>query len=361
MFNAVLPRPINVRFFPDYRAFNPYQELLYRSLGPTVTATPISEAADLAGGAEDRNKGDILHLHWETAAIVSGGLSADGFLDALSDFRDKGGRIIWTMHNLIPHDQRDQAAAKLVRNGLFTLADIVHLHSLPALSAAMEQHTLPLDKVRIIPHGNYDGVYAAIPRKNARSALLLDDEQTVALLPGQIRAYKKPAALLDAFLDVAGRNDRLILAGHRASDVDNLAIPDDPRIITKFGFMPDEDIALVYAAADFVVLPYAESLTSGSAILAHSLGRGVLGSDTAGLRDAVLVPSTGTLFDHSEPSALADALRTALAEGPELWAIRGKAGARAARARDWTALGAAWRSLYHELASLPRSARVHAS
>ncbi|MEX0317276.1 MAG: peptidase M14 [Ruegeria sp.] len=356
MLQAAPPNPIDVRFFPDYRGTNPYQELLYRSLGPAVIAQPLDSAAQIGAGGQDA--GSILHLHWETAAFTDGKQSAESFLDALSGFRDRGGRIVWTIHNLMPHDHRYRAVSKQVRSGILALADIVHLHSLPALTAAMEQHALPMAKVRIIPHGNFDGVYPSFSREQARSELQLEDARMIVLMPGQIRAYKAPGALIEAFLDVAGPDDRLILAGHRAPDVDDLTVPDDPRIVATFGFSMDRDLALVHAAADFAVLSYTASLTSGSAILAQTLGRGTLGSDTPGLRDAVLVPATGVLYDPAPEGALASALHAALNEGPDPWAVRGKAAAQAARARDWTAIGATWRSLFMELARLPRPAGV---
>ncbi|MEM7320441.1 MAG: glycosyltransferase, partial [Pseudomonadota bacterium] len=223
---------------------------------------------------------------------------------------------------------------------------------------AMDRHSMPLQKVRIIPHGNFDGVYPVFDRVRARAELQLEDAGTIALLPGQIRAYKAPDALIDAFLQVAGPKDRLLFAGYRAPDVAELQIPDDPRIVAKFGFLSDRDLSLFHAAADFAVLPYAASLTSGSAILAQTLARGVLGSDTPGLRDAVMMPGTGILYDPRTDDALATALRAAFDEGPEVWAARGQAALQAAGSRDWSVIGATWRALFSELKALPRPARV---
>lgn len=358
MLNAASPGPIKVRFFPDYREFNPYQGLLYKSLGPTLIASPLTDFNALVGETGSESGAKILHLHWETAAISNGGFSPEAFLDTLSEFCNGGGRIIWTMHNLLPHTAKERAVAKQIRGGLLTLVDIVHLHSLPALAAAMQHHDLPVAKVRIIPHGNYDGIYPVILRDKARAALGLDTARTVVLLPGQIRAYKAPIALIDAFLETADPDDRLIIAGHRVSDVADLSLPDDPRVVAKFSFLTHEELAEVYAAADIVALPYTDSLTSGSAVLAQTLGRGVLGSDTAGLRDVVTPPATGVLYDPKAPGGLAETLRTALTEGPTPWMARGRAASEAARARDWAMIGPTWRALFAEVSHMPRSARV---
>lgn len=358
MVSLLSPSPVEIGFFPDYREFNPYQALLYKALGPAFRATPVDDRASLLAGNGADDAGRILHLHWETAVFNKGDVSAEAFLDALSGYRDRGARILWTVHNLMPHDERYRDRAAQVRSGLLDLSDLVHLHSLPALAALQEQQALPLDKIRIVPHGNFAGQYPAFSRDRARDELGLREAGMVVLLPGQMRANKNPEALVEAFLAVSGNHDRLILMGHRASDASGLTLPDDPRLVEMFGFASAEELARAHAAADFVVLPYRHSLTSGSAVLAQTLGRGILGSDTPGLRDVVQMPATGTLFDVERPGALADALGRALAGGAGCWAARGAAAAQAARARDWCVIGAAWRGVLSELARLPRPARV---
>lgn len=347
MSNARPAAPTRVIFFPDYRATNPYQTLLYESIGPAVRAEPgtITDALELQLASP--RKSHVFHLHWEHAVFAGKGDPAivDGFLDDVDRFRAAGGSVIWTIHNLTPHDAKKSKANDDLQSGLIELADILHLHSLPALAAAQAELTLPERKIRIIAHQNYLGAYPSYPRSVARKELELSSCRMVVLCPGRVAPYKQPRELADAFLEVATPADRLIIAGETARNFD-MSLPSDNRVIHKKGFATPEEVGKLHAAADFVVLPYRASLTSGSAILAATLGRAVLGPDTPGLRDVVAPRQTGLLYQNG---GLADALRDALSDDAATWAARGQAAAALADARSPTIVAASWMDVLKSL------------
>lgn len=334
--------PIALTYFPDYRAANPVQSQLYDRLPPMTQPRPgaVESIGALKGQAA------VFHLHWEDAVLRQPGATAEGFLDRLHAFRGRGGRVIWTIHNLAAHDPALEARLADLRAGLFELADVIHLHSLPAVAAARQRWELPLHKVRVIAHPSYDGHYPQADRSGARAALGLQDARMVVLLPGRIAAYKQPQALIAAFLAVAGPQDRMVIAGQLEKGF-ALPPPGDPRIILRTAHADAAEVSKLHAAADLVVLPYQLSLTSGSALLAATLARGVLGPDCPGLRDAVEVGRGGTLYPEG---GLQAALATALAEGPEVWAAKGKAARNAMAGRDPAMLAGAWTDLILGLA-----------
>ncbi len=334
--------PITLAYFPDYRAANPVQSQLYDRLPLMILPKPstVKDIGALPGHSS------VFHLHWEDAVLRQPGTTAEGFLDDLHAFRGRGGRVIWTIHNLAAHDPALEVRLADLREGLFQLADVIHLHSLPAVAAARQRWTLPLHKVRVIAHPSYDGQYPQADRKDARAALGVEDASMVVLLPGRIAAYKQPQALIGAFLAVAGPQDRMVVAGQLDAGL-VLPKPTDRRIILRTAHADATEVAALHAAADFIVLPYQLSLTSGSALLAATLARGVLGPDCPGLRDAVVSGLTGTLYPEG---GLRAALATALAEGPEVWLTRGKAARSAMAGRDPAMLAAGWTDLILGLA-----------
>jgi glycosyltransferase involved in cell wall biosynthesis len=334
--------PVTVTFFPDYRAANPVQSQLYDRLPPMIRSEP--GALESLGPSQGR--GSVFHLHWEDAVLRQPGATAEGFLNRLQAFRGRGGRVIWTIHNLAAHDPAMEPRLADLRTGLFALADVIHLHSLPAVAAARQRWDLPLHKVRVIAHPSYDGHYPQAGRSRARADLGLDDAGMVVLLPGRIAAYKQPQALVAAFAAVAGPQDRLLIAGKMEQGLD-FPRPDDPRIILRPGHLDAAGVAQLHAAADLVVLPYDLSLTSGSALLAATLARGVLGPDCPGLRDAVEAGRGGILYPEG---GLQPALADALSEGPDVWAERGQAARSAMAGRDPAMLAEAWADLILGLA-----------
>ena len=336
-----------ITFFPDYRATNPYQTLLYESLEPAFTAQPgsIEDALGLKAGTPDRPA--LFHLHWEHAVLMGAVApkSVEDFLDGISRFRAAGGKVVWTIHNLAPHDTEKSAANDDLQAGLCELADILHLHSLHALTAARAEMRLPERKIRIIAHHNYEGAYPVHARSAARSDLGLSGARRVVLCPGRIAPYKQPAELAEAFLASARPDDCLVFAGELARNFDPV-LPDDERLVLKQGFATQDDVGRLHAAADFLVLPYRASLTSGSAILAATLARAVLGPDTPGLRDVIDHPVSGLIYEDGN---LAEALKEALGEDTDAWANRGRQAAAAAAARDRKTLAATWQDVLTSL------------
>ena len=140
---------------------------------------------------------------------------------------------------------------------------------------------------------------------------------------------------------------RLVIAGRPATDADALTIlaatQRDARVRTHLGFVPDRDVQRFLKAADFVVLPYRDVLTSGGALLAVSFAR------------PLVVPRRGCLaelehercaiaYDPDAPGALRAALATAAAVTDlEPWQRRAAA---AARRRAWGPIAEAYARIY---------------
>lgn len=347
MNEAVNVTPVAVTFFPDYRPTNPYQTLLYESLAPEFRVDPGTIRDALARQQEAPQRPHIFHLHWEHAVFMGAGdpKVVEEFLDDVDRFRAAGGKVIWTIHNLSPHDGDKTKANDDLQSGLSKLADILHLHSLPALAVASEELDLPGRNVRIIAHQNYEGAYPVFPRSVARADLGLSSANVIVLCPGRIAPYKQPLELVEAFLNVSSSDDRLIFAGETARNFD-FELPSDKRLVHMDGFATPEDVGRLHAAADFVALPYRASLTSGSAILAATLGRAVIGPDTPGLQDVVAPHRSGLVYRKGD---LAGVLRSALQEDAKTWEERGNAAAMLAKARNQTTIAAAWRDTMHSL------------
>ncbi len=365
MFQSLTDAPISLTFFPDFRATNPYQDLLYRAMAPAVRARPGSIADALDMQARNKDQTAIFHLHWddiltETNSRVEAESRAREFLANLDRLQARGGKLVWTVHNIEPHIERHSELVAELRDALFVAADLVHLHSAHALNAMLRVWNPDRRKLRVIAHGDYGSLYPRIYRETARKALQVPDAGMAALLPGRINSYKQPLELINAFLKVAGREDRLIISGFLGPDSGDLSIAtEDPRILLRDGFASPEDLATAFAAADFVVLPYKRSLTSGSAFLAATLGRAVLGPDAPGIRDAVSSPPrTGVIYDPEAPDALKAALARAFADGPQIWRERGAAANAEMAARDWRMIGAEWCDSLYALASNAAPARV---
>ena len=79
-------------------------------------------------------------------------------------------------------------------------------------------------------------------------------------------------------------------------------------------FVPEAEVAALFAAHDAVVLPYTQEFTaqSGVAFLAIAHGVPVVASEAGGLRDLFNQFQIGTTFQEPTPAALAAAVRNCI-------------------------------------------------
>jgi glycosyltransferase involved in cell wall biosynthesis len=261
---------------------NPYNRLLYESVeeqGVEVEEFTLQRAL--------RGDYDLWHLHWpddflsypspaKAVLYVAAQLS----LTALA--RQRGTRVVWTIHDLGPHESPHPWLESIfwrlfprMVDGFITLSEI-------GRDAALRRFpTLRSVPGAVVPHGHYRPAYPdPVPKAEAREELGLDAEAPVAVYVGRIRPYKSVEPLVHAFRSVPDDDARLLVTGNPAGPAIERQIrraaEGDDRIDLDLRFIPDDRIPVVLGAADLVVLPYEDILHSGSALLALSFHRPVL-------------------------------------------------------------------------------------
>jgi glycosyltransferase involved in cell wall biosynthesis len=183
---------------------------------------------------------------------------------------------------------------------------------------------------------------------SAREALGLGQVGTVFAFVGAIRGYKGVGELLEAFASSGdlGQDARLLIFGKPlparvGRDLEERAAA-DPRIVLRLERIPEEDLSRVLRAADVVVLPFRDILTSGSAILALSHGRPVV-VPALGCLPETLPADAAILYDPDDPDALTDALHRAAGVDLPAMGIRARAWADGL---DWGPIAAETARLY---------------
>jgi glycosyltransferase involved in cell wall biosynthesis len=197
-------------------------------------------------------------------------------------------------------------------------------------------------KIDVVPHGSYIGVYPeGLPRREVRRALGVPQESFVFLCFGELRAYKEIDVLLEAFSELSLPHARLVVAGNPkiggvASAV-RAAYADNPRVISLLEFVPEGQVAELFHASDAAVLPRGDGGTSGSLVLALSLGLPVVATDVPTIRELTRDGEAGWLFHPHDVSSLRTALERAGADPSEVQA-RGRCALEIAKELDWTGI-----------------------
>lgn len=265
------------------KGVNPYNALLYENL----IALGV-EVNEFSAWKLVINRYDIWHIHWpelviNTPSYLMASLRARAFLSLLEVARKKGIKIVWTVHNLRSHERFHPKLEERFWEHFLNMID-AHI-SLTVKGQEELFKTYPqLRHVPgfVIPHGHYRDVYPnEISREQARALLGIPEDSKVILFIGQIRKYKNIPSLIKAFAELPEKNARLVIAGkpvdkELASHLLKLTKHDN-RIIIHPRFIPPEEVQVYLNSADLVVLPYSDILNSGSALLALSFDRPVLG------------------------------------------------------------------------------------
>ena len=113
--------------------------------------------------------------------------------------KSKGCKIVWTAHNLYPHEQLHHDLEHEARQILLAACDTVIVHCHTAVQLLQTQFNIQTP-CAVIPHGHYCGIYgASVNQLQARQTLGLPLNGVLYLFFGQLRSYKGLEQLLQIF------------------------------------------------------------------------------------------------------------------------------------------------------------------
>jgi beta-1,4-mannosyltransferase len=326
-------------FVPDWDD-NPYQRMLAQHLTNAGIETVCRKSLKvvLSEHLSGERRIDVVHLHWLNSLAPSP-LSlgrAIVLLSRIHKLRKAGVKVVWTVHNLLPHESRLQWLDKILASIVARLAQAIVVHSRGARKEVVAAFRLQNEKIHVIPHANYVDYYDnRVGKLEARKRLGLDKQDLVFLYLGAIRPYKGVTELIGSFQRTAKEDARLVIAGkplnRRIEEEVNRCIEDPERIIFRPGYVADDELQIYLNAADVVVFPYKRLLTSGALVLGMSFGKVCLAPRLDTITD--YVDEKGAfLYEPNDGAALAKAIAQAILERERI-AEMGVHNLR--RAQDW--------------------------
>ncbi len=222
--------------------------------------------------------------------------------------KNKTTKILAILDNLIPHEKRigDMAFTKyflpsvqgFIAMSREVLADVKKLKAPQAIEYA--------------PHPMYDNYGKALPRNEALQKLNTDPENTYLLFFGFIRKYKGLDLLIEALPLVKNQKIKLIVAGEYYKDqayyeqlIQQHQLAD--KILLHTDFIPNDEVALYFSAADVVVQPYRTATQSGISQIAYYFQKPMIVTNVGGLPEIVPDGKVGFVVE-SNPASIAAAI-----------------------------------------------------
>lgn len=314
---------------------NPYARLLYGELErvgfETIDASPLK----LKWLLRARRDVDVLHFHWDPqqkyvkrspdrVTLLLRRLRGErlvpwwdlvSFVTLLTTARILGYRLCWTIHEIRPHES-DARHDLLASRALARLSHLLLAHDAATADRAREAFGLPAAEIHVVPHGSYIGVYPpGRARDIVRSELGVPPDAFVFLAFGHLRTYKEFPLLFDAFASVPLASARLVVAGVpwdaeiRKGVI--AAAERDPRIQLMLEPVPVERVDELFKASDAAVFPRGDGWTSGSLILAMSMGIPVIAARRPTYVELMDGETAGWLFEPGDVSSLKACMQAA--------------------------------------------------
>jgi beta-1,4-mannosyltransferase len=320
------PRPVLMAYNPVARV-NTYSAMMYSGLWQRgIAPLPLFRITDVEALYPlmmDPGIRIVLHQQWTSDILRNAASEADAktkledFVSLLDRFLGAGGRMVWTVHNVLPHDSPFPDVEAALQKEIADRARAIHVLNSGTVQAAAEWFRIPPEKTTHIPHPNYIGSYPDIvSRDQARYDLDLLPDDVVYSFVGAIKPYKGLEQLLDAFdiIRQDGRPRRLVVAGIPDTDPATQALLDrcllHPYVVLRPTIVPDNELQYYLRAADVAVLPYRRSLNSGVLMLALSFGLPVVAPETPSTME-IVTPAVARTFQPDDAESLAAAMAAA--------------------------------------------------
>ena len=274
-----------------------------------------------------------------------------------------GARVVISAHDVlrakaILHRGWEDAQLRAV----YRWADALLVHSEHQRAELVQFAGVDPGRVHLVPHGPYAYASPSATPAALRERYGLPAGRQVALFFGQLRDEKGLGALLQA-MALADHAFHLLVTGTGGGGHSGAAHYRDiarragvlDRVTFLNRFVPDNEVGDVFAAADWVALPYEERFTSQSGVLnvAAHFHKPVLVSPAPVLAETVRDSGIGLVAQGAEPARLAaaaDALMRRIAEGEPF--PFGRYGER----YSWHANAVRTREVYRAVLAEPRTA-----
>jgi beta-1,4-mannosyltransferase len=300
---------------------NFFQALLYSAHKHfNVSILPICDLS-LCGNIPWPGK-VICHFHWihdktkNSMTMAEADAAVVYWEKLLKRIKEHGHKILWTVHNVMPHECAWVEHDKKIHQMMADAADAIHAMANDSAKLTEQYYTLDERKMFVIPHPTYEGFQPdEISRAEARAKLQIGEEEFVFLSFGAIMEYKGYDRLMAAYDQLRGKTlkkTRLIIAG----------LPSDKSLVNKIASwgsgkadvfldmtpVPHDKLQVYFRSADLAVCPYTRTMNSGAAMMAVTFDVPVLGPNSGGFLD-IEAYGCGITFDNTSNSALYERMR----------------------------------------------------
>lgn len=242
------------------------------------------------------DKNTILHYHWLEFQDAKSLLGMPFKLLCIAIYSLLNGKIVWTVHNLNPHDKKFLGLHRIIHKWMAKKSSLLHVHSKSAIGIVSKAYDVSKDKIIVLKHPRFP---SEILEKEEASKKFLSHyregfeklEDPTFLIFGGISEYKGIREVIEILIS-KNKPFSLIIAGYLKKgqkSLHNFIIEktiDDDRVIYIPSFIPDEHYPLLLSMVDVCIFNYEDILTSGGVEMALSYQKEIIAPYKGGIVDS---------------------------------------------------------------------------
>jgi glycosyltransferase involved in cell wall biosynthesis len=301
-----------------------------------------------------RGRADLVHVQFLPLLLFGSTLE----LRFLRSLQKNGVKVVYTVHNVLPHDARPNLRSLYAK--VYRLADHLICHDPSARLRLMEEFGIAPNRISVIAHGP---LLRSEPHgsagNSARARLGVADDACLVLWQGILRPYKGVDFLLDVWRRVKDTSARLAIVGGGDEAIEreirekvgalNLSgsVRLDPRFVSV------EELQDYHAAADVLVYPYREVTTSGALMTGIGYGKAVLASRLPAFEQILRHERNALLADYGDVAEWSLQLARLIADAR----LRGRLGSSLSTGCNWDDIAAQTVACYESVLHQGSAAR----
>ena len=246
-------------------------------------------------------------------------MKAHKLVENIQDLRDHGGKIVYTMHNPLPHNRTFTDIDKMINNEMYSLSSTIIVLG-PSAKKIIKNKNINTP-ISVVKHPSYREIYGEKPDKNQiRNEIGLPTNAVIFGNIGSIKPYKGLEFIIKTFIQFSeshnpNENLHLLIAGYT---------PDNEYINSLKENYPNKNITIVnqdlnntelikfISTLDYSIFAFKDIWASGSVVLSMSYNIPVIVPDIGCMADYVKHSKNGYLYRSNDKNSLIHTLNQAI-------------------------------------------------
>jgi beta-1,4-mannosyltransferase len=261
-------------------------------------------------------KPTVVHLH-QLSPLYHGKNKIETFeranilLAKLRDIKIHGGKLVYTMHNPLPHNRIFTEVDEMINNEMCSLSDHIIVLGESAKEVLIEQYHVKTP-ISVIKHHSFKEYYGDKPDKNrARKELGLPSQGIIFGNIGNIKPYKGLEFIIKSFKAFAyssssPKNIHLCIAGSSSNEeyLAQLRRSSNENISIINRDLTELELKKYVSTLDYSVFAFKNIWASSSVVLSLSYGVPAIVPDIGCMGDYVEDSQNGFLYIPNDQNSL---------------------------------------------------------